>query len=211
MECGEAEPLPADAGTAAREGGAGAHRKEHRFSQHRNSRPAVLRQRAAHQAGRCLPPRDRPAHRPRQYHAPRRNGCAPAEGSELELHPHLALSADRPNCSSGRPRWACMSRSRRRSAGWAASLDSPTNLFAILTPTSAMVDYHHSHPSVIVWSLANESHFNLQFLASARMCKELDPTRPTTFNHDFANEPFGARQSPTSPTCIIRRCLTKAS
>ena len=69
------------------------------------------------------------------------------------------------------------------------TLDNPTNLFATLTPTSAMVDYHHSHPSIIVWSLANESHFNLQFLASARMVKELDPTRPTTFNHDFANSP----------------------
>jgi beta-galactosidase len=73
---------------------------------------------------------------------------------------------------------------------WVGSaLDSPTNLFAMLTPTSAMVDYHHSHPSVIVWSLANESHFNLQFLASARMVKELDPMRPTTFNHDFAGSP----------------------
>jgi beta-galactosidase len=70
------------------------------------------------------------------------------------------------------------------------ALDSPTNLAATLTPTSAMVDYHHSHPSVIVWSLANESHFNLQFLASARMVKELDPTRPTTFNHDFASSPL---------------------
>lgn len=70
------------------------------------------------------------------------------------------------------------------------ALDSTTNLSATLTPTSAMVDYHHSHPSVIVWSLANESHFNLQFLASARMVKELDPTRPTTFNHDFASSPL---------------------
>ena len=70
------------------------------------------------------------------------------------------------------------------------ALDNPTNLFATLTPTSAMVDYHHSHPSVIVWSLANESHFNLQFLASARMVKELDPTRPTTFNHDLASSPL---------------------
>ena len=69
------------------------------------------------------------------------------------------------------------------------ALDGTTNLSATLTPTSAMVDYHHSHPSVIVWSLANESHFNLQFLASARMVKELDPTRPTTFNHDMAASP----------------------
>ena len=72
------------------------------------------------------------------------------------------------------------------------ALDHPTNLPATLTPTSAMVDYHHSHPSVIVWSLANESHFNLQFLASARLCRELDPTRPTTFNHDFASSPLAA-------------------
>ncbi len=70
------------------------------------------------------------------------------------------------------------------------ALDNPTNLFSTLTPTSAMVDYDHSHPSVIVWSLANESHFNLQFLASARMVKELDPTRPTTFNHDMASSPL---------------------
>ncbi|MCX6927230.1 MAG: hypothetical protein NT154_29110, partial [Verrucomicrobia bacterium] len=69
------------------------------------------------------------------------------------------------------------------------ALDRPANLFATLTPTSAMVDYHHSHPSVIVWSLANESHFNLQFLASAHMVKELDPTRPTTFNQDMAENP----------------------
>jgi hypothetical protein len=70
------------------------------------------------------------------------------------------------------------------------ALDNSTNLSAMLTPASAMVDYHHSHPSVIVWSLANESHFNLQFLASARMVKELDPTRPTTFNHDMASSPL---------------------
>ena len=70
------------------------------------------------------------------------------------------------------------------------ALDNKTNLTATLTPTSAMVDYDHAHPSVIIWSLANESHFNPQFLASARMVKELDPTRPTTFNHDFANSPL---------------------
>ena len=58
------------------------------------------------------------------------------------------------------------------------ALDNSTNLFAMLTPTSAMIDYHHSHPSVLMWSLANESHFNPQFLASAKMCKALDPIRP---------------------------------
>ncbi|MGZ4987679.1 MAG: glycoside hydrolase family 2 TIM barrel-domain containing protein [Limisphaerales bacterium] len=70
------------------------------------------------------------------------------------------------------------------------ALDTPTNLAATLTPTSAMIDYNHSHASILFWSLANESHFNLQFLRSAKMCKELDPTRPTTFNFDFANNPL---------------------
>ncbi len=66
------------------------------------------------------------------------------------------------------------------------TLDTSSNLFATLRPTSAMIDYHHAHPSVILWSIANESHFNPQFLSAAKMCKELDPTRPTTFNHDMA-------------------------
>jgi len=48
---------------------------------------------------------------------------------------------------------------------------------------SAMVDYAQSHPSMIVWSLANESQFNPLFEASAQLCKQLDPTRPTTFNN----------------------------
>lgn len=70
------------------------------------------------------------------------------------------------------------------------ALDNASNLVATLTPTSAMIDYCHSHPSVIVWSIANESHFNRQFFHSTKMVKELDPTRPTTFNFDFANNPL---------------------
>ena len=61
--------------------------------------------------------------------------------------------------------------------------NTPANLAAVLTPTSAMVDYHHSHSSVIVWSIANESTFNYQFLTSTKLVNELDPTRPTTFNN----------------------------
>jgi hypothetical protein len=58
-----------------------------------------------------------------------------------------------------------------------------TYMDAVLTPTSAMVDYDHAHPCVIFWSMANESTFNEQFLASTEMVKQLDPTRPTTFNN----------------------------
>jgi len=67
---------------------------------------------------------------------------------------------------------------------WVGELpEDRTNLLAVLTPTSAMIDYHHSHPSVIVWSIANESAFNRLFYSSTKLCKELDPTRPTTFNN----------------------------
>ena len=66
---------------------------------------------------------------------------------------------------------------------WVGSEGDPEDLEAVLTPTSAMIDACHSHPSVIVWSLANESQFNALFEVSAAMCKDLDPTRPTTFNN----------------------------
>lgn len=52
----------------------------------------------------------------------------------------------------------------------------------ILTPTSAMIDYCHTHPSVTLWSLANESAFCRFFKNANSLCKTLDPTRPTTFN-----------------------------
>ena len=53
----------------------------------------------------------------------------------------------------------------------------------VLTPTSAMVDYYQSHPSVLDWSLANESNFNRCFEVSNQLVKQLDPTRPTDFNN----------------------------
>ena len=46
-----------------------------------------------------------------------------------------------------------------------------------------MIDYYHSHPSVTFWSLANESSFNRCFEISHQLVKQLDPTRPTTFNN----------------------------
>jgi len=71
---------------------------------------------------------------------------------------------------------------------WLAPTKDLTNLNAVLTPTSAMIDYNHSHPSVIIWSLANESHWSGLFDESDKLCKQLDPTRPTEINHIFSNE-----------------------
>jgi hypothetical protein len=66
---------------------------------------------------------------------------------------------------------------------WVGEADGMKDLRAVLAPTSAMVDYNRSHPSVIVWSLANESAFNRLFEVSNKLVKDLDPTRPTTFNN----------------------------
>jgi beta-galactosidase len=66
---------------------------------------------------------------------------------------------------------------------WVGEVEDMSHLKEVLTPTSAMVDYCHAHPSVLVWSLANESSFNRLFEVSSRLVKALDPTRPTTFNN----------------------------
>jgi len=66
---------------------------------------------------------------------------------------------------------------------WVGNDSDPEHLRAVLTPTSAMVDAAHSHPSVLMWSIANESQFNPLFEISTAMVKQLDPSRPTTFNN----------------------------
>ncbi len=63
---------------------------------------------------------------------------------------------------------------------WVAPAKDLADLKAVLTPTSAMIDHNHAHPSVIIWSLANESAWSVLFENSNALCKQLDPTRPTT-------------------------------
>ena len=67
-----------------------------------------------------------------------------------------------------------------------APTDEIINLKEILTPTSAMIDFYNSNPSVIVWSAANESHPSQAFEIARKMMKNLDPTRLTTFNHPMS-------------------------
>jgi beta-galactosidase/beta-glucuronidase len=66
---------------------------------------------------------------------------------------------------------------------WVGNFEDLKHLNEVLTPTSAMIDYYHSHPSVMFWSVANESAFNRLFEISNQLIKQLDPTRPTTFNY----------------------------
>jgi len=47
-----------------------------------------------------------------------------------------------------------------------------------------LVARDRNHPSVIVWSLGNESGFGANFVAMSRRCKELDPSRPVHYEGD---------------------------
>jgi len=51
--------------------------------------------------------------------------------------------------------------------------------------TLDMVQRDRSHPSVVLWSLANECEWNAYFAANREAVKALDPTRPTVFDHSF--------------------------
>jgi hypothetical protein len=68
---------------------------------------------------------------------------------------------------------------------WASKKNiNDSNYFeAILQPTLEMVERDKSHPSIILWSLANESHdFSELFKTSGKLVKEADPTRPRIFS-----------------------------
>lgn len=51
-----------------------------------------------------------------------------------------------------------------------------------LRETAEMVEFNRNHPSVIIWSVANESTWSPAFDACARMIRDLDPTRPRIFS-----------------------------
>ncbi|HPR82796.1 MAG TPA: glycoside hydrolase family 2 TIM barrel-domain containing protein [Pontiellaceae bacterium] len=48
--------------------------------------------------------------------------------------------------------------------------------------TAEMAVAYRNHPSIVFWSLANESEWMPAFEASSRLLRSIDPTRPQTFN-----------------------------
>lgn len=55
----------------------------------------------------------------------------------------------------------------------------------MMRSTLEMVQRDRSHPSVVLWSLANECEWNEYFAANREAVKSLDPTRPTILDHSF--------------------------
>jgi hypothetical protein len=48
--------------------------------------------------------------------------------------------------------------------------------------TAEMVLTYRNHPAVLFWSLGNESQWGPHFIASSKLVRQLDPTRPQIFN-----------------------------
>jgi beta-galactosidase len=63
--------------------------------------------------------------------------------------------------------------------------DTPEVIEAVRRCTIEMIERDWSHPSVIIWSLANESAWGAAFKQSAEAARRADPTRPLSF-HDQA-------------------------
>jgi len=53
----------------------------------------------------------------------------------------------------------------------------------VLLQSAEMVLTYRNHPSVLFWSLANESKWGQDFMDSSKLVRQLDPTRPQTFNN----------------------------
>jgi len=72
---------------------------------------------------------------------------------------------------------------------WKTEDPQATRLAAhIKRAVAETIEFNRNHPSVIIWSLANESAWGPNWAEAKRMADALDPTRPKTF-HDQA---FGA-------------------
>jgi hypothetical protein len=61
-----------------------------------------------------------------------------------------------------------------------------------------MVMFNRSHPSVLMWSIANESGWGSNFAKSSKAARDLDPTRPQTFNWMSGNV-----KTVTEPYCEV--------
>lgn len=71
----------------------------------------------------------------------------------------------------------------------------------VLQANMETIHFYRNHPSVIFWSIANESYWNKEFAQVEVYVKKADPTRPHTF-HDQAYGGFN-NQGSTAPIANI--------
>ncbi|WML23950.1 beta-galactosidase subunit alpha [Neobacillus sp. OS1-33] len=66
--------------------------------------------------------------------------------------------------------------------------DDPDWELAYVSRLERMIERDKNHPSIIMWSLGNESAFGHNFRAMAKRAKEMDPTRLVHYEGDFEAE-----------------------
>jgi beta-galactosidase len=64
---------------------------------------------------------------------------------------------------------------------WESGSNDPSHRDAALRQVAEMIRRDRNNPSVLYWSLGNESTWGPNFELASRMVRELDPTRPQTF------------------------------
>ena len=85
-------------------------------------------------------------------------------------------------------------------AGWEGNpVDEPTWEPAVLDRTARMVERDKNHPSVIIWSLGNESEGGSGFVAIERWIRDRDPSRPLHYERDrsYAQSDFYSLMYPS--------------
>lgn len=72
------------------------------------------------------------------------------------------------------------------------SVGHADNAKDFLDPFAAMIEKDRSHPSIILWSMANESGWGSNLTLQVKYVREEDPTRPLTVGRDNPGDPkFG--------------------
>jgi len=67
----------------------------------------------------------------------------------------------------------------------------------VLQANMETIHFYRNHPSILFWSMANESYWNKEFAQVLEYIKKADPTRPSTF-HDQAYGGFNNQGSNSS-------------
>jgi len=78
----------------------------------------------------------------------------------------------------------------------------------LLRATLDNIAAHRNHPSVLMWSLANESLWTPLFAKVLDVARADDPTRPFTFHDQTWGTYNNAAAPPTSPTTTTRARTT---
>ena len=68
---------------------------------------------------------------------------------------------------------------------------TPASIDMTRQETAEMVLAYRNHPSILWWSAANESRWGVNFEASTKLIRELDPTRPVSFSYPTSQNRFG--------------------